>query len=81
MVCCTSTYIPESIKLSCVRILLHYNAEINATDKYKKTSLMYAVESGYKTIVDELLLVPTININAQDKDGFSVCNHLKNLSF
>ncbi|EEB14692.1 ankyrin repeat, SAM and basic leucine zipper domain-containing protein, putative [Pediculus humanus corporis] len=71
MVCCTSTYIPESIKLNCVRILLQYNAQINATDKYKKTSLMYAVESGYKTIVDELLSVPTININAQDKDGFS----------
>lgn len=74
MVCCIDSYISESNKLECVRLLLQYNAQVNDKDKYEATALMLAAGNGYTRIVDEFLQICNLDINLQDNDGSSVSN-------
>lgn len=72
MACCSSTCFSDESKLNCVQYLLQYGADVNATDKYRMTALMYAVQTLNHTVVDFLLTVPGLMINLQDKEGSSV---------
>ncbi|KAK6640940.1 hypothetical protein RUM44_012638 [Polyplax serrata] len=71
MACCSSTCFSDESKLNCVQYLLQYGADVNATDKYRMTALMYAVQTLNHTVVDFLLTVPGLMINLQDKEGSS----------
>lgn len=58
--------------MACVRLLIQYGADVNATDKYMSTVLMTAAANGLVGLVDELLRVPGIDINKRDSEGWNV---------
>lgn len=72
MACCTSSYLPQEDKVSCLRILLENGAHVNAKDRYWLTALIMASQSGLDVVVQELLQQPSIDVNIQDKDGWTV---------
>lgn len=72
MACCTVGYTLEEDKAHCLRLLLQYNANPNAKDKHRETALIHASANGFAELVNILLATPNIDINAQDKEGWSV---------
>lgn len=72
MACCNSGYTDEEARLLCARLLLSHGADVNAQDKHKATALIEASSHGLKSIVRELLNVEGVDINLQDKEGWTV---------
>lgn len=78
MVCCFTVFESEEVNLVNVNLLLDFNAEVNLRNKYGKTALMLAIENGHSSIVNKLLSVTNLDVNIQDKEGFTVSFIIKN---
>lgn len=74
MACCIGTYVNEHLRAECLSLLLQYGADPNARDKHRSTALITAAANGLLELVNLLLSSPNIDINAQDKEGWTVCN-------
>ncbi len=68
-----SNSIPNQIDV--VKAILKLGADINGTDKKKKTPLMYAAESGNTGMV-KLLILEGANTGLKDVDGRTYSNYL-----
>lgn len=72
MACSTDGYVSEHNKAECLSMLLQFGANPNARDKHKQTALILASSYGFLELVNLLLGTENIDINAQDKEGWTV---------
>lgn len=59
----------QNNNLELVKILIDYQTHINQTDEKLNTPLMYAANQGNKEIVELLLKVDNIDVNAANDHG------------
>lgn len=52
-------------------LLQHPAINVNATDEYGHTALMYAVDNGNLDMMEALLTHPDINVNIEDRSGYT----------
>lgn len=76
-VCCSSASEDDLVK--CMEHLIEYKADVNETDKYRTTALMFAVKQGYLQLMSKLINAKC-NIDKQDSEGWPALFHgiLKN---
>ncbi|XP_059468755.1 E3 ubiquitin-protein ligase MIB2-like [Neocloeon triangulifer] len=61
--------------IECVKILLSFNANVNAQDCFGDTPVHDAVGKGYDDILDLLLQSPNLDLMLRNKRGFNALQH------
>lgn len=59
----------DSVQYEVMERLLHAGADINCTNKWRRTPLHYCCYGGELNKIDLLLKVPGLQVNSQDEDG------------
>lgn len=69
----------EDELIKCIEYLLQYKADVNETDIYRTTALMFAVKEGHMKLMSKLINAKC-NIDKQDSEGWPALYHavLKN---
>lgn len=71
MAVCTSNNSNEEELIACVRCLITFGANVNATDTYGNSVLIYAAKSGKSELTQELL-DNNANVNQINNQGWNV---------
>ena len=71
MAVCTSNNPNEDDLVACARHLISFGANVNATDSYGNTVLIYAAKSGKYYLCQELL-DNNANVNQVNEQGWNV---------
>jgi len=54
-----------------VKAALQSGTDVNTTNEYGWTGLMWAVSNGHNSVVDLLLSTPNIDVNTKDEYGYT----------